>query len=79
MKTTDLFLTTLFLTFSLLIPNASAQDYNTWGLPDGATMRLGKGKRTGNIAFSPDGHPACSRQCYRDLDLRCVSGQRKRT
>ena len=54
MKTTNLFRTTLFLTFALLLPNASAQDYTRWGLPDGAIMRLGKGGLTGNIAFSQD-------------------------
>ena len=55
MKTIDLFFITLFLAFTLLLPNAPAQDYNTWSLPDGATMRLSKGRITGNIAFSPDG------------------------
>ena len=55
MKTIPLFLITLFLTFTLLLPNAFAQDYTTWSLPDGAAARLGKGKITGNIAFSPDG------------------------
>ncbi len=54
MKTTHRFLITLFFTLALLLPNAPAQDYNTWGLPDGATLRLGKGRRAGNIAFSPD-------------------------
>ena len=52
---TRLFRITLFLTLALLLPNAPAQDYNTWGLPDGATLRLGKGRRAGSIAFSPDG------------------------
>ncbi len=28
--------------------------YNTWGLPEGAIARLGKGEVTGNVAFSPD-------------------------
>ena len=55
MKTVPLFLITLFLVFSLLLPNAFAQDYITWGLPDGAVARLGKGSITGNIVFSPDG------------------------
>ena len=54
MKTTHRFLTALFSTLVLLLSNASAQDYNTWGLPEGATLRLGKGRRAGNIAFSPD-------------------------
>ena len=55
MKTTGLFLITLFPVFALLLPDTSAQDYTTWGLPDGATLRLGKGRRAGDIAFSPDG------------------------
>ena len=56
MKTIPLFLITLFLTFTLLLPNAFAQDYTTWSLPDGAAARLGKGEITGNVAFSPDGN-----------------------
>ncbi len=43
MKLPRQFLITLFLTFTLLLPNASAQDYTKWSLPDGATARLGKG------------------------------------
>ena len=31
------------------------QDYTKWGLPEGVTSRLGKGRLTGNIAYSPDG------------------------
>ena len=30
-------------------------DYTQWQLPEGAKARLGKGKITGNVAFSPDG------------------------
>ena len=30
-------------------------DYTRWRLPEGAKARLGKGKITGNVAFSPDG------------------------
>ena len=56
-----LFISTLFL------PHAFAQDYTRWGLPEGAKMRLGKGKianREGHLTdigrarsyhFSPDG------------------------
>ena len=55
MRTPRLSFITLFLTLSLLLPNAPAQDHTTFGLPDGATMRLGKGRISGNIAFSPDG------------------------
>lgn len=35
-------------------PNAQAQDYTRWGLPEGARARLGKG-RIFEIAYSPDG------------------------
>ena len=56
MKTTHLSLIILFLIFSPILPNAIAQDYTTWGLPDDAMARLGKGKITGNIAFTPDGN-----------------------
>jgi len=37
-----------------LITNTSSQDYVKWGLPDGAKLRLGKGK-IGDIAYSSDG------------------------
>lgn len=37
------------------LPTVSAQDYTTWGLPEGAFARLGKGEVTGNVPFSPDG------------------------
>ena len=56
MKNTLLSIITLLLTFVLLLPNVSAQDYTTWSLPDGAAARLGKGWLTGNLAFSPDGN-----------------------
>ena len=56
MKTIPLFLITLFLTFTLLLPNAFAQDYTTWSLPDGAAARLGKGEIRGDVAFAPDGN-----------------------
>ena len=51
----------LFLGFGLLLvsvlflQNSVAQDYTQWGLPEGAKARLGKGKISGNIAYSPDG------------------------
>ena len=48
------------LTFSfvtlLFIPHTAAQDYTKWSLPEGATARLGKGRMTGEIAYSPDGN-----------------------
>lgn len=56
MKIVRLSLITLLFNFLLILPNTIAQDYTTWGLPDGAKARLGKGKITGNIAFTPDGN-----------------------
>ncbi len=48
----------IFLTFllcsTLFLPISIAQDYTTWGLPEGATKRLGKGAIR-EIAYSPDG------------------------
>ena len=44
----------IFVTL-LFLPNTSAQDYTRWGLPEGAKARLGKGRISGNIAYSPDG------------------------
>lgn len=40
---------------SLFSLDTLAQDYTQWGLPEGAKMRLGKGRLSGNIAYSPDG------------------------
>ena len=48
-------LLTSCLLLAALIPQAVAQNYTQWGLPDGAKARLGKGRLTGNIAHSPDG------------------------
>ena len=36
-------------------PSSFAQDYTTWGLPEGAKARIGKGWITSDIAYSPDG------------------------
>ncbi len=47
----------LFVILSLtlqFLPIGFTQDYTQWELPEGASMRLGKGDITGNIAFSPD-------------------------
>ena len=54
MKTTYLFIITLFLISVLFLLNALAQNYSQWGLPEGATARIGKGTVT-DIAYSPDG------------------------
>ena len=51
MKTT----VTLLILLNLLSLNTFAQDYTQWGLPEGAKARLGKGRISGNIAYSPDG------------------------
>lgn len=47
------FITLLFIFFSFL-QDGWSDDYRQWYLPEGATIRLGKG-RVGDIAFSPDG------------------------
>ena len=43
----------LLLTAVWFTQNSNAQDYNRWGLPEGARMRLGKGKVL-DVAWSPD-------------------------
>ncbi|RKU13228.1 hypothetical protein C6503_16055 [Candidatus Poribacteria bacterium] len=59
MKQTLAFISTILLISTLFLPNAFAEDYVRWELPEGAKMRLGKGK-TENIVgstiyqFSPD-------------------------
>ena len=45
---------TFLLCSTVYLPISSAQDYTTWGLPEGATKRLGKGTIY-EIAYSPDG------------------------
>lgn len=45
-----------FLSLSMLfLSYGYAQDYRTWNLPEGATMRIGKG-RIDALRFSPDGN-----------------------
>lgn len=39
---------------TIFLPSIFAQDWTRWDLPEGAKMRLGKG-RVENITFSPDG------------------------
>ncbi|RKU16433.1 hypothetical protein C6503_12455 [Candidatus Poribacteria bacterium] len=53
MRTTQLFLSCLFLTFALFLPNVPAQNYSQWSLLEGVTARIGKGVIT-DIAYSPD-------------------------
>ena len=46
----------IFLLFSTVhLPIGFAQDHTTWHLPEGAKARLGSGRTTGPITFSPDG------------------------
>ena len=47
-------LLTLLLTTALALPPATAQDYQRRGLPEGATLRLGKGT-VSMMAYSPEG------------------------
>ena len=50
MKTT----VTLLILLTVVSLNTYAQDYTQWGLPDGATARLGKGWISGNYrVFHP--------------------------
>ena len=45
----------ILFVYMLFLQTGFAQDYTRWGLPDGAKMRLGKGRISGDITFSPDG------------------------
>ena len=45
----------LFLVSTLCLPSSFAQDYTTWGLPEGAKARIGKGWITSDIAYSLNG------------------------
>ena len=45
----------LFIVSTFLLPNAFAQGYTQWDLPDGAKARLGKGS-AGGLKFSADGN-----------------------
>ena len=45
---------TLLMLLVLFSPNALAQEYTRWNLPEGAVARLGKGSIRG-ISYSPDG------------------------
>ena len=45
---------TLLMLLVLFSPNALAQEYTRWNLPEGAVVRLGKGSIRG-ISYSPDG------------------------
>ena len=43
------------IVLAVLSLNGCAQEYTRWGLPEGAKMRLGKGRIT-DIEFSPNGN-----------------------
>ena len=45
---------TLLILLVLLLPNALAQEYTRWALPEGTIVRLGKGS-VNEIRYSPDG------------------------
>ena len=45
----------LFMVSTFLLPNAFAQSYTQWDLPEGAKARLGKGS-AGGLKFSVDGN-----------------------
>ena len=49
-----LFILTLFIILAMYLSTGFTQDYTTWNLPEGAKVRLGKGK-INEIAYSPDG------------------------
>ena len=53
MKKRLLIILSLLLVSTTFLPNCFAQDFNRWGLPEGAIARLGKGWIT-DMAFSPD-------------------------
>ncbi len=55
MKAMQFSITALIFRMFLFLPNTFTQDYTRWGLPEGAEARLGKGRISGNIAYSPDG------------------------
>ena len=54
MKKLILFCFVLLFIIGLLLNGSLAEDYTQWQLPEGAKMRLGKGK-VNDVKFSPDG------------------------
>ena len=55
MKNMRLFNVALLLICVLCITDSRAQDHTRLSLPEGAIARLGKGRISGSIAYSPDG------------------------
>ncbi len=49
------FLCTFLLLSTVYLPTGFAQDHTQWHLPEDAKARLGSGRTTGPITFSPDG------------------------
>ena len=49
------FNTAIVLVSVLFVQTGASQDPTRFSLPEGAKARIGKGKITGNIAYSPDG------------------------
>ena len=52
MQTKSLFLSCLFLTFALFLPNVLAQNYSQRGLPEGVTTRIGKANDTDRVVIA---------------------------
>ena len=55
MKTTGFSILLIWFAIFAYAANTFAQDSPQWHLPEGATARLGKGRISGEIAYSPDG------------------------
>ena len=55
MRNIRFFVVSLMFMSALFLHISPAQDASQWELPDGAKARLGNGKLTGNMAYSPDG------------------------
>jgi hypothetical protein len=55
MKKTLFFNCIIWFICALFLQRSLAQEYTQWNLPDGATLRIGKGTHTDAIAYSPDG------------------------
>ena len=69
MKAMQFFTPTLIFVTLLFLSDTFAQDYTRRSLPEGAKARLGKGRISGNIAYSPDGARLAGCHWYRYLVL----------
>lgn len=54
MRKSRVFMIIVSLAAFLFLQNGFAQDVNNWSLPEGAKARLGKGRITGKVVYSPD-------------------------